>query len=121
MILAVKSDMKWLAEQLNKKDICFLNDEQYEEVTEVSLLSKDDKARIVVEAVLNRVLQDDKELKKFVVILKIKPEKFKALLEKCKLNNVVCLHGHCLYTLCHICSAHGQPVMEVLRDIIMNS
>ena len=82
MILAVKSDMKWLADELHKKNVSFLNDEQHEEVTEVNLISKDGKARIVVEAVLNKVQQDDKNLEVFVEILKRKPQMFKALLEK---------------------------------------
>ena len=82
MILAVKSDMKWLADELHKKDVSFLNDEQYEEVTESNSKSKDSKARIVVEAVLNKVKQDDKNLEVFVDILKRNSQMFKALLEK---------------------------------------
>ena len=81
--LAVVSDMKWLAGELNDDDVAVLNDQQYADVTEVkTLLNEEDKAGIVVKALLNRVEQDAGELNTFVNILKKKPQKFKALITK---------------------------------------
>ena len=81
--LAVMSDMKWLAGELNDDDVSVLNDQQYADVTEAkTLLNKEDKAGIVFKALLNRVEQDAGELKTFVDILKKKPQKFKALIAK---------------------------------------
>ena len=81
--LAVMSDIKWLAGELNDDDVAVLNDQQYADVTEVkTLLNKEDKAGIVFKALLNRVQQDAGELKTFVNILKKKPWKFKALIAK---------------------------------------
>ena len=77
------SDMKWLAGELNDDDVAVLNDQQYTDVTEVkTLLNEEDKAGIVVKALLNRVEQDAGELNTFVNILKKKPRKFKALIAK---------------------------------------
>ena len=81
--LAVISDMKWLARELNDDDVAVLNDQQYADVTEVkTLLNKEDKAGIVFKALLNRVEQDAEELNTFVNILKKKPQKFKGLIAK---------------------------------------
>ena len=81
--LAVVSDMKWLAEELNDDDVAVLNDQQYADVTEVkTLLSEKARAEIVVNALLNRVEQDAEELKTFVDILKKKTQKFKPLIAK---------------------------------------
>ena len=77
------SDMKWLAKELNDDSIAILNDEQYTDVTEVkTLLNEEERAGIVVKALLNRVEQDAEELRTFVDILKNKPRKFKALIAK---------------------------------------
>ena len=77
------SDMKWLAEELNDDNVAILNDEQYTDVTEVkTLLNEEERAGIVVKALLNRVEQDAEELKTFVDILKKKSRKFKALIVK---------------------------------------
>ena len=81
--LAVMSDIKWLAGELNDDDVAVLNDQEYADVTEVkTLLNKEDKAGIVVKALLNRVEQDAEGLKTFVDILKKRPKKFKALIAK---------------------------------------
>ena len=81
--LAVMSDMKWLAGELNDDDVAVLNDQQYADVTEVkTLLNEEERAGIVFKALLNRVEQDAGELKTFVDILKKKPQKFKALTAK---------------------------------------
>ena len=77
------SDMKWLAEELNDDSVAILNDQQYTDVTEVkTLLNEEERAGIVVKALLNRVEQDAEELKTFVDILKKKSRKFKALIAK---------------------------------------
>ena len=81
--LAVMSDMKWLAGELNDDDAAVLNDQQYADVTEAkTLLNEEERAGIVVKALLNRVEQDAGELKTFLDILKKRPKKFKALIAK---------------------------------------
>ena len=81
--LAVMSDMKWLAGELNDDDVAVLNDQQYTDVIEVkTLLNEEERAGIVFKALLNRVEQDAEELKTFVDILKKKPQKFKNLITK---------------------------------------
>ena len=97
-ILAVVSDMKWLAEKLNDDNVAILNDEQYADVTEVkNTLNEKERAEILVKALLNRVEQDGEELNTFVDILKKKPRKFKALIEKldtCKLTEITSKHNN---------------------------
>ena len=75
--------MIWLAGELNDDKVAVLTDQQHADVTEAkTLLNEEDKAGIVVKALLNRVKQDAGELKIFVDILKKKPQKFKALIAK---------------------------------------
>ena len=81
--LAVMSDMKWLAVELNNDVVAVLNDQQYADVTEAkTLLNEEERAGIVVRALLNRVEQDAGELSIFVDILKKKSQKFKFLIAK---------------------------------------
>ena len=83
--------MKWLAEELNDNDI--LNDQQYADVTEVNLLNEEERAEIMVKALLNWIKQDGKKLKIFEDILKKKPQKFRALTAKLN-NGKSCAHVH---------------------------
>ena len=78
--LAVMSDMKWLAGELNDDDVAVLNDA---DVTEVkTLLNEEERAGNVVKALLNRVEQNAEELKTFIDILKKRRQKFDALIAK---------------------------------------
>ena len=78
--LAVISDMKWLAGELNDDDVAVLNDA---DVTEVkTLLNEEERAGNVVKALLNRVEQNAEELKTFIDILKKRRQKFDALIAK---------------------------------------
>ena len=81
--LAVMSDIKLLAGELNDDDVAVLNDQQYADVIVAkTLLNEEKRAGIVVKALLNRVEQDAEGLKTFLDILKKRPKKFKALIAK---------------------------------------
>lgn len=79
---AVKSDLKWMADELNDDDIAILNGQQYDDVVERTLLSDNDKATMVAGALLNRVDLDPDGLRVFVDILKKNGPKFRALIAK---------------------------------------
>ena len=79
---AVKSDLKWMADELFDDDIAVLNGEQYDEVVKKNLLSDNDKAVQIVGALLNRVDLDPNFLGVFVTILKKNEPKYRALIPK---------------------------------------
>ena len=79
---AVKSDLKWMADELNDDDIAVLNGEQYDEVVKRNLLSDNDKAVQIVGALLNRVDLEPDFLGVFVTILKKNEPKYRALIPK---------------------------------------